>query len=335
MIFSTILAPAGCMDVTVTAAGQAKLEKLGEDATVKLRPGKDYKLKPTCKNGRVQYAAQSGTLLQHGWYLQQRPRPHVPCFSHCPVPARLDENVNENARLTLAYFRAWTLDSKRGTDAVPHVQTLRGVDESWERALRRWLRRLPCEETKQYIGNFMSVYRVRPAVDGQENSDDDAADTALHVTPTEIADALQTKLSSHGKKNQAETKDATDGLMAEALRTVEEVWATDRPATGQEAKTQNAWAQVPAEAAIRAAKQKQRNIAPSPMLGREVTNPAVALSRSDADKVLQIHAWLHSLDSRKCNAEQQAFCRKVAERVLTEMQEDADISRQHTREVRH
>ena len=219
MIFSTILAPAGCMDVTVTAAGQAKLEKLGEDATVKLRPGKDYKLKPTCKNGRVQYAAQSGTLLQHGWYLQQRPRPHVPCFSHCPVPARLDENVNENARLTLAYFRAWTLDSKRGTDAVPHVQTLRGVDESWEQALRRWLRRLPCEETKQYIGNFMSVYRVRPAVDGQENSDDDAADTALHVTPTEIADALQTKLSSHGKKNQAETKDATDGLMAEALRT--------------------------------------------------------------------------------------------------------------------
>ena len=175
MIFSTILAPAGCMDVTVTAAGQAKLEKLGEDATVKLRPGKDYKLKPTCKNGRVQYAAQSGTLLQHGWYLQQRPRPHVPCFSHCPVPARLDENVNENARLTLAYFRAWTLDSKRGTDAVPHVQTLRGVDESWEQALRRWLRRLPCEETKQYIGNFMSVYRVRPAVDGQENSDDDAA----------------------------------------------------------------------------------------------------------------------------------------------------------------
>ena len=175
----------------------------------------------------------------------------------------------------------------------------------------------------------MSVYRVRPAVEGQENSDDDAADTALHVTPTELADALQTKLSSHGKRNQADTKDATDGLMAEALRTAEEVWATDRPATWQEEKTQNAWAQVPAEAAIRAAKQKQRNLAPSPMLGHEVTNPAVALGLSDAEKVQKIHVWLHSLDSRECNAEQQAFCRKVAERVLTEMQEDANQPATH------
>ena len=316
-------------DVTLTAAGQAKLEKSrGDDAKVKLRPGKDYKLKPERKNGRVQYAAQSGVLLQHGWYLQPRPIPHVPCFSHCPVPARLDENVNENARLTMAYFRAWTLDAKRGTDAVPHVRALRGANESWEHALRTWLRRLPCEETKRYIGNFMSVYRVRPAVEGQENSDDDAADTALHVTPIELADALQTKLSSHGKRGQADSKDATDSLVAEAFRTAEEVWATDRVATGQEEKTKNAWAEVPAEAAIRAAKQKQRNPAPGPMRGHE-TNPAVTLGRSEAEQVHNIHAWLHSLDSRKCNAEQQAFCRKVAERVLTEMQEDANPPATH------
>ena len=316
-------------DVTLTAAGVAKVDKSrGDEAKVALRPGKDYKLKPECKNGRVQYAASSGMLLQHGWYLQPRPIPHVPCFSHCPVPARLDENVNENARLTMAYFRAWTLDAKRGTDAVPHVPALRGVDESWEHALRTWLRRLPCEETKQYIGNFMSVYRVRSAVEGQENSDDDAADTALHVTPTDLADALQTKVSAHGKRGHVESKEATDSLVAEAFRTAEKVWATGRVATGQAEKTKNAWDQVPAEAAIRAAKRKQGNPAPDPTRGHE-TNPAVTLGRSEAEQVHNIHAWLHSLDSRKCNAEQQAFCRKVAERVLTEMQEDANPPATH------
>ena len=41
---------------------------------------------------------------------------------------------------------------------------------------------------------------------------------------------------------------------------------------------------------------------------------------------LPIHAWLHGLDARGCNAEQQAFCRKVAERVLTEIDEDSHQS---------
>ena len=168
----------------------------------------------------------------------------------------------------------------------------------------------------------MSVYRVRPAVDGQEHSDDDAADTALQVTPTELADALRTKLSSHGKRTHAGGKDATDDRMAAALRTAEKVWATDKVAAVQDEKTKNVWAKVPAEDALRAAKRKQRNHAPGPMLGNQVTDPAVALDVSAAEREQKIHAWLHSLDSRECNTEQKAFCQKVAERVLTEMQED-------------
>jgi len=242
-------------DVTMTAAGLAKLEKTKDDeANVKLRPGKDYKLKPRHRRGRHQYAPQSGAVLQHSWYLERRAIPVVPCFSHCPAPACLDENVQENARLTMAYFRAWTFDAKRCTDAVVHVGALRDVNESWEHALRGWLRRLPCDETKQYIGNFMSVYRVRPAVDGQENSDDDAADTALHVTPSELADALGTKLSSQGKRTQGESKAAADDLTAAALRRAEELWSTGQVATVPAEETKNAWAEVPAEEAICAAK---------------------------------------------------------------------------------
>ena len=280
-------------------------------------------MKPRHRDGRHQYAAQSGAVLQHSWYLERRAIPHVPCFSHCPVPARLDENVQENARLTMAYFRAWTFDAKRCTDTVVHVGALRDVSESWEHALRGWLKRLPCEETKQYIGNFMSVYRVRPAVDGQENSDDDAADTALHVTPSELADALQTKLSSHGKRTHSDSKGAADDLTAEALRRTAALWSTGRATSVQEGKTKNAWAEVPADEAIRAARKKQRNPTPGPLRGHGVRNPSVALGRSAAQQVQDIHAWLQSLDSRECNAEQQAFCRKVAERVLTEIDEDS------------
>eukprot|EP00434_Breviolum_minutum_P017382 symbB.v1.2.015349.t1/scaffold1094.1/size138377/14 len=130
---------------------------------------------------------------------------------------------------------------------------------------------------------------------------------------------------------QGESKAAADDLTAAALRRAEELWSTRQVATVQKEKTKNAWAEVRAEEAIRAAKKKQRNPAPGPMLGHEVTNPSVAVGRSAAQQVQSVHAWLHSLDGRECNAEQQAFCRKVAERVLTEMDEDSH--QQATQEV--
>ena len=44
--------PAEQWDVTITAAGRAKIEKAkGEDTKVALTPGKDYKIKPITKKG--------------------------------------------------------------------------------------------------------------------------------------------------------------------------------------------------------------------------------------------------------------------------------------------
>ena len=61
---------------------------------------------------------------------------------------------------------------------MPLASRLRGVNEAWDEALRRWLRVINCEETMRHVGNFLSVHRVRPS----EDSDDDDADTALALS---------------------------------------------------------------------------------------------------------------------------------------------------------
>ena len=302
-------------DVMMTAAGRAKLAKAkGEETKVALTPGKDYKIKQGAKSGRAQYPVQSGAVLRHGWFLQRRRVPHVPCFAHCPVPARLDENVNDNARLTMAYFRAWTLDARRRTENVVHVTALRAVDESWEKALRDWLLKLRCQETKDYIGNFMSVYRVRPAVEGLENCDDEEADAALHLQPGDLEQALRTKLSSHGKVSVPERKEAADDLVAAALQKADEVWATEKTQVVQADKTANTWAEVPAEEAIRAAK-KRKSKRERGATQRDAASPTVAIvTRSEQEQ--KIDEWVQGLDVSKCNAEQKDFCERIAARVV-------------------
>ena len=52
---------------------------------------------------------------------------------------------------------------------VPYLGNLLGEHTSWEDSLRAWLQRLPSADTKQYVGNFLSVFRVRPAAEADSN----------------------------------------------------------------------------------------------------------------------------------------------------------------------
>ena len=53
-----------------------------------------------------------------------------------------------------------------------HEATLH--DETWQGALRSWLDgRILCEEARRYVGNFLSVHRVRP----QDDMDSDIANS--------------------------------------------------------------------------------------------------------------------------------------------------------------
>ena len=160
-------------DVTVTPTGQQHLLKHSPCKLAKLRPQRDYKIRLTNSPDRCLFPATPGNAtLRHAWYLQRRTRPLCPHFAQAAVPRRFAENVEDNAMLARVYFAAWTLDQSRSSIAVPYVGHLRADGETWEAALRQWAQRLPCHESKSHLGNFLSVYRVRPPADAEENSDD-------------------------------------------------------------------------------------------------------------------------------------------------------------------
>ena len=94
--------------------------------------------------------------------------------------------------------------------------------------MRAWLQRVPSEETKQYVGNFLSVYRVRPAGEADSNSDDDNMDTKFDLTHQNLDIALRTQLPA---QKRAATKSwnedrATDAEAAFAR--AEQFWTWPR-----------------------------------------------------------------------------------------------------------
>ena len=140
-------------DVTVTAKGEAKLRaaKSG-DARVRLVPGTDFRKKADEESAsRAFFGVSAGNALRHGWQLRRKLRPMCPHLAHAPGPDKSGGDVDRNAKLTLAYFRAWTLDKRRGSAAVPYIADLREVGESWEQSLRNWLLRCMWETSWQSI----------------------------------------------------------------------------------------------------------------------------------------------------------------------------------------
>ena len=72
--------------------------------------------------------------------MQKRPRPHVPTFMGSPVPTKTNDASERSAMITMAYFHPWTLreDEEEG-DVVPYAGSLRAGEDSWEKALTKWL----------------------------------------------------------------------------------------------------------------------------------------------------------------------------------------------------
>ena len=212
-------------DVTLTKKGEAKIAAAATDETpVHLLAGVDFERLPrTEKSKKVFFDSSAGRALQHGWYLCRRLRPLCPHMASAPVPSKWGDEVERNAKLTLAYFKAWTLNKKRDTDAVPYVRRLRAPEETWEDALRQWLLRLPCEETKRYVGNFLSVYRVRPDNEG-ENSDDEDDATELVVTPEKLVEACQTQVPAAEGESRKGKWASHRNLIVEAMEQANKYW---------------------------------------------------------------------------------------------------------------
>ena len=72
---------------------------------------------------KVFLGGNGGQALRHGWFLQRRLRPLCPHLPTSPTPSKWGDDTEHNAKLIMAYFRAWTLDKKRGNEVVPHIHT--------------------------------------------------------------------------------------------------------------------------------------------------------------------------------------------------------------------
>ena len=73
----------------------------------------------------------------------------------------------------MSYFRAFTLRDDIDC-GVPHLRDFLGAHSSWAEASLEWLKGgLPCEETKRYVQNYMSVVDLRPVTEDDLAKHDD------------------------------------------------------------------------------------------------------------------------------------------------------------------
>ena len=86
-----------------------------------------------------------------------------------------------------------------------------------------------CEESKRYVSNFISIYRLRPGEDeedGMANSDDLVEDEEVFVTRDMLEDVLNTRIG--GKTCRGDTEDVLgDGHhmnSSEAIELGRNVW---------------------------------------------------------------------------------------------------------------
>ena len=312
---------ASAWDVRLTAAGEAKLGTCERHAAARLQAGTHYVLASESTPERVLFPKGTATaVLRHNWFLQRRARPRCPHLAAAPVPQGFAENAEKNAKLTQTYFRAWTLDATRATFSVPYAGHLRGKAETWEEALRHWLLQVPAAETKRYVGNFLSVYRVRPAADADANSDDDDVDEPLQLEPTELAKALQTltpaKRTDAGKAVNDDRAHRVEAALAQAdawwqyrvLAAAAGATGAARGAAGESGGGGAMYATVDSAAAQKAARRREtQSPAPTKNVGTTAVGSVAATTRA-ADPAVQ--AWAASLDSHgTCNPEQQAFAK--------------------------
>ena len=320
-------------DIKLTPAGMRKIGTQAGDKLLRLRAGQHYRISVTETVDRRLFPNTPGNAtLRNAWFLQRRGRPLCPHFAQSAVPRRFGDNVEQNARMAKVYFSAWTLDQARGTAAVPYVGHLRTrtSGESWEAALRRWASHgLPCEETKRYLGNFLSVYRVRPAADAKENSDDDGADEALELSVDLLPTALQTQPPGQNEKRTPATKHAQSAISATGFELAEMAWPQGKPSKAlQPDKT--GLEQLDPKAVLRAT--RQVNALPKHGRGPIAAVPAVeATVRPIANPAAgkKALAWADQLPLEVCNPQQKEFCKVVARRVAAELEtEPQDVGKE-------
>ena len=312
--------PRSTWDVVLTESGEEKL-RAGGGKRVRLVPGKDTRLRVEPSGDTLAFEdIPTNARVRAAWLLRRRRRPRCPTFGHCPVPRYQQECQEENSKLCMVYFRAWTGMPQHADRDVPHIADLQGSYLAWETAFRAWLQELPCQETKQHVGNFLSVYRVRSLAADAENSDNDGADTsAVRVTADNLATSLTTRKT---EKNGVEAPDAE-------YADLEQTWRAEQTNEGKPGRALAAENTLDVRELVKEARK-------APQGGAEAEDAVAeeALEREPTVRtrgiratVRAVHEWVTELRTRVdekgrpiCNRAQHAFIERVARRVVEEMQ---------------
>eukprot|EP00959_Pyramimonas_sp_CCMP1952_P459641 9478558-Pyramimonas_sp.AAC.1 len=134
--------------------------------------------------------------LRHTWVLAENPRPKALTFFGAPVPRGRPGEGERSARTVMSYFHPWALWPSQADGHVVFAGALRGYAQTWEAALVSWLDGgVQSEEAARYVGNSLSVYRVRPReadfADGR--SDEDVSDEEFEVDFDQLGEALTSR----------------------------------------------------------------------------------------------------------------------------------------------
>ena len=210
------------------------------------------------------------------------------------------------------------MDTARPKNKFPnvlHAANLRQQSDTWEESLRAWLQTLPSQETKKHVGNFLSVYRVRPTDEEGANSDNSDVDEPLHLTAESATKALQTQMP---RKCQKQGLEGTDDAIALAEKAWPRKAGLSKPAPAHSSP-------VDVKRVLQAARkraQPQMNVREAQWATREgtVRQEDFETTREDID------TWADSLCARStatdeplCNERQASFLRKIAQQVKADL----------------
>ena len=181
--------------------------------------------------------------FRHIWILQRRRRPKAPSFAGAPVPRHRPGEAERAAAIVMSYFHPWTLRAANADDFVPYAGLLRPGSVTWQETLTHWLDGgILCEEAKRYVGNFLSVHRVRPRDDDEDdaNSDDVVSDEELELTAADLEEALTSRIGGREKaKGDAPDEEEDEGThranSAAGMALADKIWAQRSAAVPAEA----------------------------------------------------------------------------------------------------
>ncbi len=281
--------------------------------------------------------------FRHTWVLVRRKRSVAPSFSGAPIPRHRPGEGERAARITITYFHPWTLRLADVDPHVPHASHLKGNHATWQDAMSSWLDGgILSAESMRYASNFLSVYRVRPTDDDEDeaHSDDLASDEELEVSHASLTDALETRVGGHQRfgDDDAGHEPGQSCTHQENLKSGMEraraIWAADLDDASATSLSEPKFVAVDGlDDGLRAAKASQRKekSLTATLSAQGKAQPGVlkltSATASDVD------AWLSELKRRRrpddakkpfCNAEQFLAIEAVATRVKQELLHEAD-----------